>query len=266
MAAPNGVRNFQRMTQARPKTIILAGTGRGEEIPVMRARFRKARIIGIDPLREHWRYMAKVQQQPDVEICGALYHTDGDRLTFHLNYEPDQRATIYDLPMAMENELTRSVTTVSLDAVIERYGPVPDCLLWVDIEGGEYEALRASHNLITNRDIKWINVELNFCPPRQMPPWAQVNQLLEDYGFRMLGIHSRSRSGRQVDGVYIRHEAWHDIRIRQARNGKQRKLERLISGRGRVNGRYNEPKENEDEGPVSYGRGTSTTTSQEAAE
>lgn len=265
MAAPNGVRSFHRMAHARPKTIILAGTGRGEEIPVMRRFWRRARIIGIDPLLEHWRFMDKVQQAPDVCIRGALYHTEGEQLTFHLNYEPDQRATVYDLPVEIENELQRVVPTVSLDGIIERHGPVPDCLLWMDIEGGEYEALRGSTNLVSNQDIKWINIELSFCPPRQSPPWAKVNALLEDYGFRMLAMHSISRSGRQADAIYLRRAAWEEVRVLQARAGKQRKLERLINGRGRVTGRYSEPQERSDD-PTSDGRDSSETPGNTAAE
>lgn len=255
MAAPNGVRAFYRMTSARPSTVILAGTGRGEEIPVMRRFWRRARIIGIDPLVEHWRFMERSGNQPDVMIRSALYHSEGRTLTFHLNYEPDQRATIYDLPVPIENELTREIPTVSLDGVIERHGPVANCLLWIDIEGGEFEALRASHNLIHNQEIKWLNVELNFCPPRQMPPWGDVHRVIEGYGFRMLGVHSVSRSGRQADAVYIREEAWDSLRVDAAKKGKQRKLERLINGRGRVAGKYREPtEEGPSEQPLGNGR------------
>ena len=244
MAAPNGVRSFFKMTNRwKPRTIILAGTGRGEEIPVMRKLYRRARIIGIDPLEEHWRYMRKFEQLPDVIIRGALYHTEGQKLTFHLNYEPDQRATIYDLPVPIESEITRKVQTVSLEGVIERHGPVKDALLWIDIEGGEYEALRCSTALAAQKAIQYINVELNFMPPRNMPPWAKVNDVLESFGYRMAGLHSVSRSGRQADAIFIRDEQWQAMRVATATKGKQRKLERLVSGRGKTGDTYRHPRE-----------------------
>lgn len=243
MAAPNGVKQFRRITaKATPDTILLVGVGRGEEIPVMRECWPQARIIGIEALSEHWRFMAKAGQEPDVMVKGAAYHTEGAQLLFHLNYEPDQRATVYELPVPMENELTREIPTVTIDGVVQRHGIGPDTLLWMDIEGGEWEALRECRALQEQR-IRWINIELNFTPPRNMPPWSTVNALLESYGYRLYGLHSVSKNTRQADGIYYRAAEWQAVRENNALRGKQRKLERLISGRGRVDGHYRHPQE-----------------------
>jgi FkbM family methyltransferase len=247
MAAPNGVRSFFRLSgRARPSTIILAGVGRGEEIPVMRHIWRKTPIIGIEPLQEHWRWMSRAKTLPDVIIRGALWHTEDQTLTFHLNYEPDQRATIYGLPPTaqLENEITRTVPTVSLDGIAQRYGPITNALLWMDIEGGEFEALRESRFLSEQTDgIRWVNVELNLTPPRTSPPWTAVHDVLERAGFCMLAAHSVTRNGRQFDGLYVRREAWEETRITSAIRGKQRKVERLASGRGKTGRRYKHPPE-----------------------
>jgi len=242
MAAPNGVRTFHRMTnRPEPDTVLLVGCGRGEEIPVMRRRWPRARIIGVEALAEHWSFMRKAAQEPNVMVKGAAYHTEGEKLLFHLNYEPDQRATIYDLPVPMENELTREIETVSIDGVVERHGIGPETLLWIDIEGGEYEALRGSQTL-ADQKIRWVNIELNFTPPRNMPPWLQVHQVLEGYGYRMMAMHSVAKNGRQADAIYIRESEWEQVRKANAISGKQRKLERLISGRGRTEGNYRHPR------------------------
>jgi len=238
MAAPNGVRSFFKLTdRAKPTDVIIAGVGRGEEIPVMRGYWPRARIIGVEPLEEHWQWMRKVNVEPDVLIRGALYHKDGETLTFHLNYEPDQRATIYDLPVEVKDEITREVGTISLDRIAETYGPISNALLWLDVEGAEADAMRGSE-LLESGAIRWVNCELNICPPRNCPPWAEVNELLESLGFKMFALHSVTRNGRQADAIYIRADTWKGKRIAMAQRGLQRKLERLAAGRGRTRQKY----------------------------
>lgn len=206
----------------------------------MRELWPKARIIGVEPLAEHWREMRKFDREPDVMIRGAVYHTEDEQLTFHLNYEPDQRATIYGLPIGVKNEITREIPTVTLDGIAKRYGPFPNAMLWMDIEGGEYEALRCASLLTDHGAIRWINVELNFCTPRNLPPWALVNSTLEGYDFRLLAMHSISRNGRQGDGIYIRKRAWTNTRLKVNKRSNQRKAERLAAGRGKTGEKYPE--------------------------
>jgi FkbM family methyltransferase len=201
----------------------------------MRKFWPKARIIGIEPLGEHWRFMRKAKWLPDEKVEAAIYSVADQTVTFHLNYEPDQRATIYDLPVEIENEITREIPTVTLDQIVARYSPLGDTLLWMDIEGGEYEALRNSCVLFDPQsELRWINIEMNLTPPRNMPPWAAVNGVLEDAGWRLLSLHSATRSGRQFDGIYIRQPAWEALRIAIAEGGKRRKLDRLKAGRGKT--------------------------------
>lgn len=239
MTASNGVPQCARILDAAPQVVVLAGTGRGEEIPVMRRLWRRVKIIGIEALQEHWRLMGRNQCEPDVFVRGALWHTSGETIKFHLNYEPDQRATTYALPVHLPGAITRDIRTVTLDEIEQRHGPWPDdgTLLWMDIEGAEFEALRTSE-CVRQQIFRWINVELSFCPARNVPPWHHTVQVLLGAGYRMFALHSLSKNGRQADAVFLRDEEWHERNLRTTMRSVRRKLERLAAGRGRVQAEY----------------------------
>jgi len=234
MAAPNGVRMFHRMAD-RPKirTVVMAGTGRGDEIPVMRQLWKNAVLIGVDPLKEHWRIMWRMQQEPDIKIENrALWSESGDTVTFHLNYEPDHRASAYELPQGVPDELTRKIKTISLDDIFAEHGPYTEpALLWLDTEGAEHEILRSCKSLAAFR---WINVEMSFLPLRDSPRWQMVDAALESAGFKLQGVHSTSKNGRQTDALYIPTEIWETMRSASERRGIDRKIRRLNQGHGRV--------------------------------
>jgi len=234
MTAVSGVANcYKILSRPRPRTIVVAGLGRGEEMPVFRRCFRRARIIGVEPLHEHWRIVRRAgDRMPDVVVKRALWSTVGARLTFHLNYEPDQRATVYELPRPVPGEETREIETTTLDALFREYGPWRDGLLWLDCEGAEQEILAASTSLA--RAYRWINVELTFCPARNVPPWQETDEVLRAAGFRLLAVHSAARNGRQTDGIYVRAAEWDKIRILSVESGIQRKLDRLAERSRRI--------------------------------
>lgn len=233
MKAISGVANFYKLTgNARPRTIVMAGVGRGEEIPAVRRTWRRARLIGVEPLREHWRMINRTEgRAPDVRIRAALWSTAGEKLNFHLNWEPDQRATVYPLPVELPNEFRREVRTTTLDRIWDEYGPWRDGLLWLDVEGSEWETLRNASCLADA--FRWINVELTFCPARNVPPWQQTDAVLTAAGFRLLAVHSAARNGRQADGIYVREADFEEMRARTTANGIRRKYQRLAE-RGRT--------------------------------
>ena len=236
------------MIADKPTFVVLAGCGRGEEIPVMRRVWRGCKIVGIEPLNEHWRVMGHNECEPDVFIRGAVWHTSGETLNFQLNYEPDQRATIYRLPIELPGAITREIRTVTLDEVVERHGPLPPetSILWMDIEGGEFEALRASQT-IADAAFRWINLEVSFTPARIAPPWFHTIEVLQTSGYRLFGIHSVSKSGRQCDAVFLRATEWEARNRDTTDRSVRRKLERLAAGRGRVQGTYRHPEDDPDD-------------------
>lgn len=229
MASPIvGVTKFQKMTNADPTTIIVAGIGRGNELPKMKALFPKARVIGCEPLREHLRLINRRDLwifEPEDLYPLALSNKNGTA-KLHCNYEPDQRATFYELMEPLPNGIVREIETITLDELHKRSGPWGDkVMLWLDTEGSEHLIIEAATESFKN--VHWLNVELSMISARDTPLMSDVVDLLRGRGFRLLAVHSLSRDGRMFDGVFVRQKQWEQLREENIRASIERKRWRL---------------------------------------
>jgi hypothetical protein len=203
----------------------MAGTGEGSEIPFMREAWPNARIIGVDPLPQHAKVWDKYpERKPDVFYPVGL-GTHQCEATLHLNYEPDQRASLFEMSVPLENERLRKVQIWTLGMLYDATEPWPNCLMWLDAEGSEYDILNYYGRLL--KTVNWLNVEVAWLPPRVgIPRFGQIDRLLEQYGFLCVGVHTIDNH-RQADAVYVRTAEWEAKRDLICRKAIERKLERL---------------------------------------
>lgn len=223
------IEKFHKITEADPTTIVMVGVGRGDDLPVIKQYYPRARVIGVEPLRHHLKELkTKWLWDPnDLFACG-LAGRRGKR-TLHCNYEPDQRATLYPLMIPLEDEHTETVKTITLHGLRERTKPWgTKTLLWIDAEGAEAEIFDAPKTKAALEGVQWINTELTFFTTR--PDAAlhyQVDSILRSLGYRLFAMHTFPKNGRNGDGVYLRAGDWADWARKVNKHQIARKTRRL---------------------------------------
>lgn len=223
--APRGVLLMNMMCRPEPKTIIVAGLGRGREIPAFRNLYPDAKIVGYEPLKKFCKKPSSMLDEVHQCALGEK-RCERDLLT---SYRADTRATFNELLVPLEDGGRVSVKVITLDdALKDREPPV---LLWLDTQGSEYRILEPS-KLLTPKFAPWLNVELNCCPVRDGCLMTEVDGLLFSRGYRMVGMHSGDTT--EMDGVYVAKEIWDSIRLEKAKSSHARKIElRKIRKQGR---------------------------------
>lgn len=224
MSAINGVRALKKRTKAEPRTIIVGGVGRTAlDAQQMRRYWPDARIIGVEPLKEHLRFLRKRDLFPGVLVDGALWSESGKGL-LNCNYEPDQRASLYGLVEQLPAGIVRLVERITLEDLHERTGPWEEpVLLWLDVEGSELEALKGGD---LSR-FRWINVELWAFPMRLAPVARDVDAHLHQAGWELFCWHTVGKEGSQVDAVYIPKAIWDEMRRVRCGRAVERKKQRM---------------------------------------
>lgn len=124
-------------------TIIQAGVGYGNEVPRLRERFPHARLFGFEPCRQFLKYWLDAGY-PGVLLPFALAGSPGMR-TLYLRGGRAEASSFY--PRANETKAD-SVLAVTLDDMFGAALPGRMCLLWMDCEGAELDALRGGAALL----------------------------------------------------------------------------------------------------------------------
>jgi FkbM family methyltransferase len=219
MDATKGLRQFHQMTGAEPDGVIVAGVGKGKELPTMRSLWPLAVIHGYEPLKE---FQNIEHQELDSFWPEALWDERGEQELL-TSYRPDTRATMNELVVPLDGGGRRKVKTVTLDDALKRLQVPRNVLLWLDMQGSERTVMLKSVLLHPNK-VSWINCELNCCPVRDAPHLSDVDRLLTGRGYLLLGVHSCD--GTEMDGVYTTREIWQNIRHARAQAAHDRKVAR----------------------------------------
>ena len=156
-----------------PRTIINVGLSSCPEVLIWRWLFPKAKVVGIEPRgRRHY---------VDRYVKAVAGDGSASKATFCLQC----RSSHCHHPA--EHTATRHVTqpVVTIDAVASK--EQPPFFIWMDIEGGEFEALNGSQEAL--RHSPWINIEV--CD--WLPGHAEkVDHWLTEHGYAVQWRHLNS--------------------------------------------------------------------------
>ena len=237
----NNIRQFHKITKAKPDTVLLIGVGRGDDLLIWKELYPHARFIGVEPLREHIKALRKLWKWSTSDLLRVAVGAANGVRTLHCNYEPDQRATFYPMLTPLPDEETREVDVITLDEFHFRTRPWGQkVLMWIDIEGAEAEAFSSVEKPATLEKVRWINTESTFMTSRpDACLHCELEQELGEVGFQLFAIHSLTRNGRQCDAVYVPRAAWreqvHAVSVREVKRKKDRlqRRARLVRARRR---------------------------------
>lgn len=180
--------------QKEPDWLILGGPADGDEAQCAVKQWPDLKVIGIEPVESNRQWQLNNGWPGDLLLSNALSNIVS---TEWMRLPEDPRAA-----SLLDNRPGRDVKveTITLDLLNEQHGSFKEAILWMDIEGWEYQALLGGRTLFEFKGVQIVNVE----EIERLPDQAQLLQLyLTSYGFEL--VHTWNvQPGLCCDKVYRR--------------------------------------------------------------
>ena len=192
---PNQLEQLVPFLTQVPKWLILGGPADADEAQTAVRLWPEIRVLGAEPNPEMYdRQVLHDWPYAHVLLNKAFSDSIGYReMTFPVG---SPRCSTFMEGRDGERNLVRTIT---IDAVVEYYGPVEDVLLWLDVEGHELEALHGAERLFSSGKVLAVNVEVI---PERAEEMLDVERFMLRHG--MLIAHLWN-SGTHYDGDKLHH-------------------------------------------------------------
>ena len=168
-----------------PDYFILGGPADGDEAQCAVKQWKKVKVFGFEPHPRLFQWqLENGWPTPETLYQVALDRQEGVRWFSDLDDGSDvlQASRLSSLQDRGGQQLEVSCTT--LDIFYKRENIRGKALLWLDIEGFEYQALKGANSLLKSGVVKLINVE---SLERDEPMPDAVCGLLSRYGYVHVG-------------------------------------------------------------------------------
>lgn len=168
------------LLQKSPKHIVLGGLGNEADFQSALKYWPDAMLIGVDPdpraiqwQKDHgWPeqfplIQSALSDKPELKeinwssICCASVHPD-------------------NLAVALPEELG-TVTAITLDGIDKDLGPLEDAILWLDLEGWDYNALIGANTLLASGRVQLVCIEVRYSLNESTNP--AMRELLSKAGY-----------------------------------------------------------------------------------
>lgn len=160
-----------------PKWLILGGPSDGNEAQCAKSLWPDINILGLEPNERaiDWQRGHKWPKGCDLLQC-AIADFEG-----HTSIRiPPNNLRCASLMLDRAGEL-EEVNVTTINALSGIY-PFQDAILWLDIEGFEYEALVGASRLFDNKQVLLVNVEIL---QRRTEATRNIHRFLRSYNFRL---------------------------------------------------------------------------------
>lgn len=166
------------------KTYIDAGCNEGSYIKAFKSLFPNARFIyAIDPIKDLCDSVAK--KYGAVAFPIALWDKDENKCIFYINKRRSANSSLFEYSehnIDYDNEIVKKIKVNK-----RRFDHLPikiiePCLLKIDVEGAEYEALKGFQNRLKEIDVIIIEKHLQRAH-KGITSFGKIFDLLQDYGF-----------------------------------------------------------------------------------
>jgi len=206
MASPEQMRKMEaeitKYINIAPIALYDIGIGHKTEWKTLHDLYPEMLLFGCEPLLNHYPHMAaefpgKIKQVAVGDVSGNA------KVYIRPEVQPDECASMID---RFATGAYVEVPLWTLDQFDEWAGSQENVILWMDIEGLEYAALRGGTNLLQSGRVKWINLEERK-EWEVEGPWSSpcdIVKLLNNYGYvRTLEYHIHKA---HQDVIYV-HES-----------------------------------------------------------
>lgn len=181
--------------QKEPDWLILGGPADGDEAQCAVKKWPKLKVVGIEPVAANREWQLANGWPGDLLYPNAL----SDILDTKVMHQPLDNTRTASFLDNRPGPLV-AVNTITLDLIEAQIGPFKNAILWMDIEGWEYQALLGGNTLLSSRGVQLINVEVL---ERLTEEAGLIQKLLTSYGYEL--VHTWNvQPGLCCDQVYRR--------------------------------------------------------------
>lgn len=191
---PNQFNNIIPFVPGVPDVLILGGPADGNEAQCAVAKWPNLKVIGVEPCEKMIEYQLKNGWPGHAPILPyALSDTDC-LAPIRMPTDNDRTASLMmDRPGELKN-----IVCVTIDKINQLYGPFKRAILWLDIEGWEYQALQGARGMFDSGSVVAVNVEIL---ERRKEATQKIEEFFESVGFRLKHTWNKHK-GSHHDRVY----------------------------------------------------------------
>ena len=161
---------------------VIGGPADGNEAQTIRAKFPDVQCIGFEPCERMRARQLELQFPGDLHPYALWNETKEMELSDPRAEDGGPRGAglIREYSDDVANKYT--VNSFTLDDLSDKFGPWKNCVLWLDIERAEKQALEGASKLLASGDVLLINVEVMEMS-RRLP---LTEDLLKGYGYELV--------------------------------------------------------------------------------
>lgn len=198
--SPGQFRHILPFVDGVPNWLLLGGPGSGNEAQCAVEEWPTIRVIGIEPNHEarEWQ-LDNGWPAGHLLLPHALWSTQCEMPLL----QSDSHLRLCQARLVQDGEESTGlsmVPTITLDVIDSEYGPFEDALLWIDIEGAEYQALQGATGLLKRKAIMALSVEESLREPARN---RAMEDVLSVYGYNK--VHeSEFNNPNYRDCIFVR--------------------------------------------------------------
>ena len=189
-----------------PEWFILGGPSDGNEAQCAKRVWPSLEIIAIEPLLSNVEWQYNNAFPSDAVMVTAAIGKKSGPLNLYINSDPKNghRCSSITVEAGEDGRAFVQTEVTTLDKLDDVYGPFARSLLWLDIEGAEYDALLGAVGLFEREKIDYVNVEVM---SRNQNTADNVHKFLTDRGFKLThtwNVHYELQKFHHCDKFYAR--------------------------------------------------------------
>jgi FkbM family methyltransferase len=163
-------------------------------------------IHAFEPAPDQFRWLEQHWKRPNIHLHPLALGSQNSRMEMNLydlpvlnSLLPLQGTTAGMLPHVSQVGST-TVQTATLDSLFESLNIEHVDLLKVDTQGYDFEVLKGSARLFSERRISHVLIELNHASlyTGQCSPW-EIESFLASHGFRLVDMYEKVRTKTAID-------------------------------------------------------------------
>lgn len=173
---------------------IIGGPADGNEAQVFKEKFKETKIIGFEPCMKSYNFQID-NKFPGILYNKALWHQDHEMLKLNTTNNDMRGMSLVNYPSAENGQICEAF---ALDSLLKGYPDINNIVLWIDIEGSEFQCLSGAKRLIDERRIKLINIEMN------SDNKDEIVKVLNSHGFKLEKEWNVRKLTRTIsDGIFV---------------------------------------------------------------
>jgi len=197
-ATPPDPLKFQVENIHNAKIIFDVGANRGDTVQKYYELFPNSHIYAFEPFPELFKLLTERFNSFSSIHCLPFAISNKESLVpFYTNFNPDTNSLLKPKKIGLNSDKQAAnlgsidIKTTSLDLYCEANNISEICILKLDIQGGELEALKGAIKLLTTKSIKLIYTETYFRGQYEdQPLFHDICKFLFQFGYFLQDIYN----------------------------------------------------------------------------